>query len=600
MAKMGKESRYSSLSTKQKSRTLVLMMLLPLLTVIAVANTFWALASAKIINYYVDSELKKNVEVLNSNVRERMDPIITNIDNFSNFATLAEDDVSIYKALVSTFYKNLEYANAFYYATVPTSSRKSLFIHSGGWVPPASFDVTTRSWFANAIKDSDEICFSDPYIDADTNSLTVTISKCVKGSNGKPKGVVACDIILEQLIGILRETEITKSTEIEIITKDGLYMTNDDPKKIMQENYFDQSNFSGDRAAWMDGNRNILVNSKNYYAICQISPSPWFITIEGKKIDFTGALYMTIFTFEAIQILYAVLLVLSNIRKIALMRKGEQRLGEVLFDESQKLVVATKETAATSQDQSAAVKEIVATMEDSNALSESISSKINGVSFAAQETSANVTTGVAKIEENVAQLHSIFDANQKTITEMKDLGEKIESIWDIVSLINNVADQAKIIAFNAELEASSAGEAGKSFRIVANEIRRLSDGIIDGTKEIKDKITEIQHSSDALIVATEDGTEKINAGYENAKNLGEMFENIKQSAENTSESANDITEIIQQQAMASEQILIALKQISAGVENFTVATDNISESSEHISAMSEELNKTIRESKKKK
>ena len=229
----------------------------------------------------------------------------------------------------------------------------------------------------------------------------------------------------------------------------------------------------------------------------------------------------------------------------------ERKIGERLFEEAQNLVVATKETAATSQDSSAAVKEIVATMEDSNVLSENISTKIKDVSSIANQTSSDVTEGVQQIEQNVAQLHEIFDANQQTIDGIKILSEKIESIWDIVTLINNVADQAKIIAFNAELEASTAGEAGKSFRIVANEIRRLSDGIIDGTREIKEKINEIQHSSDSLILASESGTEKINAGYENARGLEAKFANIRSSAEITATSADNIAEIIRQQASAS-------------------------------------------------
>jgi len=273
----------------------------------------------------------------------------------------------------------------------------------------------------------------------------------------------------------------------------------------------------------------------------------------------------------------------------------ERKIAERLFEEAQNLVVATKETAATSQDSSAAVKEIVATMEDSNVLSENISSKIKDVSSIANQTSNDVTEGVNQIEKNVAQLHEIFDANQQTIDGIKILSEKIESIWDIVTLINNVADQAKIIAFNAELEASTAGEAGKSFRIVANEIRRLSDGIIDGTREIKEKINEIQHSSDSLILASESGTEKINAGYENARGLEAKFANIRSSAEITANSADGIAEIIRQQASASEQILIALKEISAGVENFTVATDNISLASENVRKISEDLNNANRD-----
>ena len=284
----------------------------------------------------------------------------------------------------------------------------------------------------------------------------------------------------------------------------------------------------------------------------------------------------------------------SREKELAVAQK-ERKIGEQLFEEAQNLVVATKETAATSQDSSAAVKEIVATMEDSNVLSENISTKIKDVSSIANQTSADVTEGVAQIEQNVAQLHEIFDANQQTIDGIKILSEKIESIWDIVTLINNVADQAKIIAFNAELEASTAGEAGKSFRIVANEIRRLSDGIIDGTREIKEKINEIQHSSDSLILASESGTEKINAGYENARGLEAKFANIRSSAEITATSADGIAEIIRQQASASEQILIALKEISAGVENFTVATDNISLASENVRKISEDLNNASRD-----
>lgn len=284
----------------------------------------------------------------------------------------------------------------------------------------------------------------------------------------------------------------------------------------------------------------------------------------------------------------------SSRDKEHIVQQNERKIAERLFEEAQNLVVATKETAATSQDSSAAVKEIVATMEDSNVLSENISTKIKDVSSVANQTSSDVTEGVNQIEQNVAQLHEIFNANQQTIDGIKTLSEKIESIWDIVTLINNVADQAKIIAFNAELEASTAGEAGKSFRIVANEIRRLSDGIIDGTREIKEKINEIQHSSDSLILASESGTEKINAGYENARGLEAKFASIKSSAEITASSADNIAEIIRQQASASEQILIALKEISAGVENFTVATDNISLASENVRKISEDLNNASR------
>ena len=324
----------------------------------------------------------------------------------------------------------------------------------------------------------------------------------------------------------------------------------------------------------------------------------WFLIISADMIKVSNIkntlLTVIVLVIQVIFIIFVIFIAkLQNVMyKIKLTQKNEHNMGAKLFEEAQNLVVSTKETAATSQDSAAAVKEIVATMEDSNVLSENISTKIKDVSTVANKTSSDVTEGVAQIEQNVRQLHEIFDANQQTIEGIKTLSDKIESIWDIVTLINNVADQAKIIAFNAELEASTAGEAGKSFRIVANEIRRLSDGIIEGTREIKEKINEIQHSSDSLILASESGTEKINSGYENARGLGEKFESIKRSAEITAGSAKDISDIIQQQANASEQILVTLKEIAGGVENFTIATDNISAAAEEVRKISEALNST--------
>ncbi|MBR1722818.1 MAG: hypothetical protein IJ727_10120, partial [Treponema sp.] len=120
-------------------------------------------------------------------------------------------------------------------------------------------------------------------------------------------------------------------------------------------------------------------------------------------------------------------------------------------------------------------------------------------------------------------------------------------------------------------------------------IRRLADGIIDGTKEIKDRISEIQQSSDALILTSESGTEKINKGYENAKSLESRFESIKNASEITAGSAGEITTIIQQQALASEQILVTLRQIASGVESFTAATNHISSASQNLKKIAVEL-----------
>jgi methyl-accepting chemotaxis protein len=313
--------------------------------------------------------------------------------------------------------------------------------------------------------------------------------------------------------------------------------------------------------------------------------------VEGPVSDFNSFFKKMSFVIVIAVVVFAVVGSFFISLFLRSLRRKESLIGEKVASETNTLAVAAKENAATSQDQNASIKEIVSTMEDNNELSGSISTKITDVASIANKTSSDVLDGVSALSKNVEQLHEIFDANQSTINGIKLLGEKIENIWEIVSLINSVADQAKIIAFNAELEASSAGEAGKNFHIVATEIRRLSDGIIDGTKEIKERISEIQQSSDSLILASENGTEKIKEGYGSARRLEDMFNSIKNSSEMTATSAEEITSIVQQQVISSNQILLTIKQIAAGVENSFRATESISVTAENLQRISQELNK---------
>ncbi len=260
----------------------------------------------------------------------------------------------------------------------------------------------------------------------------------------------------------------------------------------------------------------------------------------------------------------------------------EQKISRDLFKETQSLAVATKESDAASHDQSAAVKEIVATMQDSTELAGNISEKVRQVTGLAEKSRDAVMSGREALQNNVDELLRIKEMNKLTIEGIRDLNKKIAGIWDVVSIINVVADQTKIIAFNAELEASSSGEAGKNFHIVATEIRRLSDNIIDSIREIKDCIDEIQKASDTLILDSEKGTSQIDSGYMSAKSLESGFESIMQSSEDTAGSTREILEYVSQLSGSSEQILLTLRQIADGIENFSSFTANISSSSENV------------------
>lgn len=263
-------------------------------------------------------------------------------------------------------------------------------------------------------------------------------------------------------------------------------------------------------------------------------------------------------------------------------QKTQKTVSNNLLAESTNLAEATRISAANSQNQSAAVKEIVSTMHDSTELANNIGEKIKEVTALAEQSRDAVISGNNALQNNVNELMNIKNTNMLTIDGIKELNSKINGIWDIVSIINGVADKTKIIAFNAELEASNSGEAGKNFHVVATEIRRLSDNIIDSIKEIREIITDIQKASDTLIQDSEKGTAQIDNGCESAKSLEKEFASIMQSSQTTADSSSQILTNVEQLTGASEQIFVALQEIAKGIESFSQNITSVSTASESV------------------
>lgn len=259
-----------------------------------------------------------------------------------------------------------------------------------------------------------------------------------------------------------------------------------------------------------------------------------------------------------------------------------QEITAVLRDSARNLNEAVQNNVSTSNQQAASVKEVVATMEDSDKLTKQVGAQIQDVASMSNRTREDVEEGFSIIHGNLEKMAEVREANDKTIAEIRSLNDEITGIWEIVKMINSIAGQIKMIAFNAELEASSAGEAGKNFEIVANEIRRLADSTVASTTQIRQKIQAIEASSESLIRSSEEGTDTIQEGWELSSNVESVFGKILESSEETAVSSQDITRSVEQQVSAIEQILLTLKQISSGVNSFVDSTNSTADTAENV------------------
>ena len=194
--------------------------------------------------------------------------------------------------------------------------------------------------------------------------------------------------------------------------------------------------------------------------------------------------------------------------------------------------------------------------------------KTGSVAIIASKMEEDVNRGFAVLEKNVKKMGDIKEKNSGIINGIISLGNKVNKIRDINRIINTITDQTKVIAFNAALEAASAGETGKRFAVVAGEVNRLADDIAVLTRQIREQVEEIQNSSSSLIVYSEEGSDKISEGYKLIKDLEDIFRDIKSSAEITSNQAQTITVSTQQQLKYSEQIHSAVTDVSRELKNF--------------------------------
>jgi methyl-accepting chemotaxis protein len=275
-------------------------------------------------------------------------------------------------------------------------------------------------------------------------------------------------------------------------------------------------------------------------------------------------------------------------------------MAKTIRKSTDEIFISSKDIFSTANNQAASVQEIESTIKENTNIAVEIAEKTSSVAAIASKMENDVIHGFSILERNVDQLGNIKTKNDGVITGIIALGNKIIKIRDIIKTINTITDQTKVIAFNAALEAASAGERGKRFAVVASEVNRLADDIASLTKQIREQVEEIQNSSSSLIISSEESADKIIEGNNLIKELEDIFRDIRSGAEITANQAQTITISTQMQQKSTEQINIAITDISRGLSNFIQSTRIATSSAEDLTDMIQKLDsKLVKESNNK-
>jgi methyl-accepting chemotaxis protein len=322
----------------------------------------------------------------------------------------------------------------------------------------------------------------------------------------------------------------------------------------------------------------------------QVGGNPGSIVETVKKVS-EGDLTIAIeHSGNATGIYAAVSAMIDSLKKLVNTAKANS---ESIAIASSKLSAAVEQQASTASEQSAAVTEITSTMEELSASSSQIAEHSKSVVDIATETWENTKKGARGVETVLMKMSEINNDNQSNIAEIVALGKKSKEITKVMEIINTIADQTKLIAFNAALEASSAGEAGKRFGVVAVEIRRLADSVMESTGEIEGNINEIQEAIDRLVIASEKSSKGIQEGMEYSNETAGILSEIVDAAQGTTEAAKQISLSTQQQKTASNQVLTALREIVTASGQTTDAINQISNTCMDMAKMSFDIKEAV-------
>jgi methyl-accepting chemotaxis protein len=256
-----------------------------------------------------------------------------------------------------------------------------------------------------------------------------------------------------------------------------------------------------------------------------------------------------------------------------------------LAQSSSEILSATEQQASGAAEQAASISQTTATMEELAATYRQIADNADSVVRMAEATMGSAESGQQAVANSLAAMDQIKVRAQSSANKILALGERSQQIGQVLAIINNIADQTKILALNAAIEAARAGEAGKGFSVVAIEIRKLAESVVDSTAEISTIMTEIQKAANDLVISTEQELKQVSEGVELGHVTGDSLEQILDMIEQTTSSAKEISVATQQQRTATEQVVKAMKEVAQVAQQTAAGSKQVAASAEGLASM---------------
>jgi methyl-accepting chemotaxis protein len=261
----------------------------------------------------------------------------------------------------------------------------------------------------------------------------------------------------------------------------------------------------------------------------------------------------------------------------------------VLASSSSEILATTTQIASGAAETAAAVSETTTTVEEVKQTSDLSSQKAQIVADNAQQASNVALSGQKAVDDVVGGMQRVQEQMESIAENVVQLAEKSQEIGEIIVTVNDIAEQSNILAVNASIEAAKAGEEGKGFDVVAQEIRTLADQSKQATAQVRTILTDIQRGVSAAVMATEQGNRTVSEGMKQSVEAGESIRLLTKTISESAKAANQIAASSQQQTVGISQIVQSMENIKQASQQNLEGTKQAEETAKILHDLGQKL-----------
>ncbi len=260
---------------------------------------------------------------------------------------------------------------------------------------------------------------------------------------------------------------------------------------------------------------------------------------------------------------------------------------------SESIASASQETAHTIQEQEAQSNQVAAAVAEMTSSIDEVANRSDDVARGAADAGEKAQSGAEVVGQTVSEMREIADQVTTMSTLVDSLGQQSQQIGEIVEVINDIADQTNLLALNAAIEAARAGEHGRGFAVVADEVRKLADRTTKATAEVSDSIASIQRETKRAVEEMNTSTERVTSGVSLAERAGESLAAITHGSAEVSRMIESIAAAARQQSTAAEEISRSVDVIRSSTEESASGAAQSAEAATRLSSRADELRRAV-------